>query len=88
VAACPTPIAEAGSTACMAGLIAGWTAFDNGYSTLLDGGWMLAAGNPCPVMQGGLPLDDASPPVTLDFYGHARGPTPSIGAAQSDASCE
>lgn len=75
-AACTSP------SACLAAVIAGWTAADTGESLIEGTGWKI---NPlCPVAQGGL---DISSSLTTDFYGTKRTPPLSIGAHENDAAC-
>jgi hypothetical protein len=88
-AACP-----GAPTACLGSLFgASWTS-DDGVTGLFQsnaadggtivGGWTLAAGAPCAIAQGGVPVAG----VTTDLYGVARsGTTPTVGAAELTGMC-
>jgi hypothetical protein len=65
-------------------LFSAWSAADNGYSTLFGAGWMLKAGDPCPVTKSSL---DLMATVSTDLYGTARPSMSSMGAAQFGGSC-
>lgn len=70
------------AAACAAAVIAGWSATDTGYATLVGAGWKV---NPlCVVSHGGL---DLSPGLTTDLYGTTRTAPFSSGAHEQDGAC-
>ena len=81
-----------GQGACQRALFVSWSSIDDGYSELMDAGWMLKSGAPCRVARGGRDLSapgpDAGPAVTTDLYGNPRSSMPSIGAHELDAGCD
>jgi hypothetical protein len=81
----PTCVTNASCTsaaACVAAIVAGWTAADTGEALLEGAGWKI---NPvCAVSQGGL---DISSSLTTDLYGNKRTAPLSVGADENDATC-
>lgn len=74
------PTCDGSSLACLQSVFDGWTASDNGLSTLFGPGWKLAPEVPCSIAKSGLNLG-----VTNDLLGKPRTIPPSMGAAELDS---